>query len=241
MNTKRPIKLLIVDDEPQVRRLLRAGFELEHFSVTEADSGISGVKTAAMQPHDLIILDIGLPDMDGATVVERLRGWSNVPIIVLSARSNEHEKVRLLQAGADDYVVKPFGMAELIARAHSAVRRHVQVEIGDPVLKIGPMTIDFSQRMVLLSGTRIHFSQKEYKLIQILAKNEGRIVTHSQLLREIWGAGHEQSSHYLRVLVRKVRHLIEADPANPRLLQTESGIGYKLSAHSDAGDGRERS
>lgn len=230
MKSKRPTKLLIIDDEPQIRRLLRAGFELENFSVSDADTGILGVKSAAMESYDLIIVDLGLPDMDGQAVVERLRGWSNVPIIVLSARSSEQEKVRLLEAGADDYVVKPFGMAELVARAHSAIRRYVQGDVGTPIATIGPMTIDFSQRSLSLSGTKVHVSQKEYKLIQILAKHEGKIVTHTQLLREIWGEGHEQSSHYLRVLVRKVRHLIESDPANPKLLITELGVGYSLSA-----------
>lgn len=234
MNKTRLTRILIIDDEAPIRRLLRAGFERENCSVDEAETGSLGVKLAAMQPYDLIILDLGLPDMDGAAVVERLRGWSNVPIIVLSARSNEQDKVHLFKAGADDFVVKPFGMAELVARAHSAIRRYVQSEVGTPTVTIGPLTIDFAQRAVLLCGARIHLSQKEYKLIRILAKHEGKIVTHTQLLKEIWGEGHDDSSHYLRVLVRKVRHAIEADPANPKLLHTELGVGYKLSADVDA-------
>lgn len=220
--------VLVIDSEPQNCRLIHAGFESENFVVIEADTGQLGVKSAAIHSPNLIIIDPNLPDMDGAAVVERIRGWLNVPIIILSARSNEEEKVRLLNAGADDYVVKPYGMAELLARAHSAVRRHAQVDAGKPVVSIGHLTVDFAQRLVLVSGNPVRLSRKEYKLIQILAANEGKTLTHRQLMINIWGEGHEDSVHYLRILVRKVRNLIELDPKNPTLLLTELSIGYKL-------------
>ena len=161
-------------------------------------------------------------------MLERLRGWSTVPVIVLSVRSHEGEKVRLLEKGGDDYVVKPFGMAELLARAHAAMRRYVRVSTGEPVVKIGPLTIDLAARIVTIDGARVLLTPKEYRLLQLLAQHAGNVVTHQFLLKEIWGAPHLNDTHYLRIFMRKLRQKIEADPTQPRILLTELGVGYRL-------------
>jgi two-component system KDP operon response regulator KdpE len=220
--------VLVVDDEVQIRRFLRAGMELDDFVVQEAETGADALRAATLKPPDLVILDLGLPDMDGAEVLERLRAWSSVPLIVLSVRSNEAEKVRLLEKGADDYVVKPFGMAELLARARAAMRRQVRVTSGEPVVKVGPLSIDLAARNVTLHGARVTLTPKEYRLLQILAQHAGNVVTHQYLLKEIWGSPHLHDTHYLRIFVRKLRQKIESDPTQPRILQTELGVGYRL-------------
>src|SRR3984893_258205 len=227
MSEAKPLAL-VVDDEVQIRRFLRAGLELDGFAVEEAESGIQALRCATLQPPDLVILDLGLPDMDGSEVLERLRGWSTVPVIVLSVRSNEAEKVRLLENGADDYVVKPFGMAELLARAHAAMRRQVRATSGEPVVRAGPLSIDLAARFVTINGERVILTPKEYRLLQILAQHAGNVVTHQFLLKEIWGSPHIHDTHYLRIFVRKLRQKIEADPTQPRILMTELGIGYRL-------------
>jgi two-component system KDP operon response regulator KdpE len=220
--------VLVVDDEVQIRRFLRAGFELDGFVVQDAETGADALKHVTLKQPDLIILDLGLPDMDGGDVLERLRSWSTVPTIVLSVRSNEAEKVRLIQGGADDYVVKPFGMAELLARAHAAIRRQVRTSSGEPTVKAGPLTIDLAARIVSLNGQRVMMTPKEYKLLQILAQHAGNVVTHQYLLKEVWGSPHMHDTHYLRIFVRKLRQKIEEDPTQPRILLTELGIGYRL-------------
>jgi two-component system, OmpR family, KDP operon response regulator KdpE len=220
--------VLVVDDEVQIRRFLRAGFELDGFVVQDAETGADALKRVTLKQPDLIILDLGLPDMDGGDVLERLRSWSAVPTIVLSVRSNEAEKVRLIQGGADDYVVKPFGMAELLARAHAAIRRQVRTSSGEPTVKAGPLTIDLAARIVSLNGQRVMMTPKEYKLLQILAQHAGNVVTHQYLLKEVWGSPHMHDTHYLRIFVRKLRQKIEGDPTQPRILLTELGIGYRL-------------
>jgi two-component system, OmpR family, KDP operon response regulator KdpE len=227
MTNSQPI-VLIVDDELQIRRFLRAGFELEQFTVLEADNADSGLRAATLRPVDLIVVDLGLPDRDGATIVERVRSWSGVPIIVLSVRASEDEKVRLLELGADDYVVKPFGMAELLARARAALRRHSRGATGEPAVKVGPLSIDLAARTVSLDGTRVQLSPKEYRLLQVLAQHAGNVVTHQHLLKEVWGARHVHDAHYLRIFVRKLRQKIEKDPTQPRILTTELGVGYRL-------------
>jgi two-component system KDP operon response regulator KdpE len=229
-----PASVLVVDDEIQIRRFLRTGFELDGFQVHEAETGTEALRAATLKPSDLIILDLGLPDMDGADVLERLRAWSSVPLIVLSVRGSEDEKVRLLELGADDYVVKPFGMAELLARAHSAMRRQLRAARGEPVIKFGPLSIDFTARAVSISGQRLMLTPKEYRLLQILAQHSGNVVTHQFLLREIWGNEHVDDTHYLRIFVRKLRRKIEADPTQPRILLTELGVGYRLIAPDPA-------
>lgn len=228
MNNHAP-SVLLIDDEAQIRRFLRAGFEMDGFSVQDADNGQDGIRNATMRPPDIIILDLALPDIDGSEVLARLRSWSNVPVIVLSVRSDEDEKVKLLQMGADDYVVKPFGMAELLARSHAAIRRHTRNQSGDPVVNLGRLTIDLGNRAVFVEGERLSLTRKEFRLLQILAQHAGNVVTHGQLLNEIWGAGHDQDSHYLRIFVRKLRQKIEVDPTQPKLLLTELGVGYRLS------------
>jgi len=226
--TETPASVLVVDDEIQIRRFLRTGFELDGFMVHEAETGAEALRAATLQPSDLVILDLGLPDMDRADVLERLRSWSSVPIIVLSVRSNEAEKVRLLENGADDYVVKPFGMAELLARAHAAMRRHVRVSTGEPVVRVGPLAIDLAARIVSINGARVMLTPKEYRLLQLLAQHAGNVVTHQFLLKEVWGSPHLHDTHYLRIFVRKLRQKIEADPTQPRILLTELGVGYRL-------------
>jgi two-component system KDP operon response regulator KdpE len=219
---------LVVDDDIQIRRFLRAGLELEGIGVHEAAAGAEGIKAATLKPVDLVILDLGLPDMDGADVLERLRSWSRAPIIVLSVRASEEEKVKLLELGADDYVVKPFGMGELLARARAALRRQQGAAIGEPSVRIGPLVIDFARRVVTCDGVELELTPKEYRLLHVLAHHAGNVVTHQQLLREVWGPAHANDGHYLRIFVRKIRRKIERDPAHPRLLRTELGVGYRL-------------
>jgi two-component system KDP operon response regulator KdpE len=226
--TDSPPVVLVVDDEVQIRRFLRAGLELDGFVVEDAETGADALKSVTLKQPDLVILDLGLPDMDGGDVLERLRSWSTVPLIVLSVRSNESEKVRLLESGADDYVVKPFGMAELLARAHAAMRRQVRATTGEPVVKAGPLTIDLAARIVMLNSTRVTLTPKEYRLLQLLAQHAGNVVTHQYLLKEVWGSPHMHDTHYLRIFVRKLRQKIEQDPTQPQILLTELGVGYRL-------------
>jgi two-component system, OmpR family, KDP operon response regulator KdpE len=228
-----PPVVLVIDDEPQIRRFLRAGFDLEHFTVLEEETGEAGLRTATLRQLDLIVLDLNLPDMDGASIVERIRSWSAVPIIVLSVRASDDDKVRLLEAGADDYVVKPFSMAELLARARTALRRQARGAKGEPVVKLGALTIDLAARAVFNDGARIVLSPKEYRLLQVLAQHAGNVVTHNILVREVWGARHLQNSHYLRILVRKLRRKIERDPKQPRVLVSELGVGYRLTSGAE--------
>jgi len=225
--------VLVVDDEVQIRRFLRTGFELNGFSVVEAGTGAEAIRAASLQPVDLVIIDLGLPEMDGSEVVERIRSWSNVPIIVLSVRSSEADKVKLLELGADDYVVKPFGMAELLARVRVALRRQMRAASGEPTVKVGPLVIDLSARAVLLNGSRLTLTPKEYRLLQVLAQHAGNVVTHQHLLREVWGSVHEHDTHYLRIFVRKLRQKIEPEPNSPRILLTELGVGYRLAGEND--------
>jgi two-component system, OmpR family, KDP operon response regulator KdpE len=226
--------VLLIDDEPKIRRFLRAGFELDGFSVLEAENAGEGLKIATFSPPDLIILDLALPDLHGTEVLERIRSWSNVPIIILSVVAQEDEKVRLLQAGADDYVVKPFGMAELLARSEAALRRYFKSATESPVVTAGPLSVDLVSRTVSLNNNRISLTRKEYRLLHILAMHVGLVVTHDQLLRDIWTGNQRDNIQYLRILVRKLRQKIEADPNYPRLLVTESGVGYRLQNRSES-------
>jgi two-component system, OmpR family, KDP operon response regulator KdpE len=220
--------VLLVEDEPKIRRFLRAGFELNGFVVLETENAADALKLATFSPPDLIILDLALPDLHGTEVLERLRSWSNVPVIILSVVSSEDEKVRLLQAGADDYVVKPFGMAELLARSEAALRRYFKTATENPVVVAGPLSVDLVTRKVLLNNNQIQLTRKGYRLLHILATHVGLVVTHEQLLKEIWTGNQRENIQYLRILVRKVRQKIETDPNDPRLLITESGVGYRL-------------
>jgi two-component system KDP operon response regulator KdpE len=222
--------VLLIEDEPKIRRFLRAGFEIHGFSVLEAENAADGLKAATFNAPDLVILDLALPDLHGTEVLERLRSWSNVPVIVLSVMSDENEKVRLLQAGADDYVVKPFGMAELLARSEAALRRYFKSATENPIVVAGPLSVDLVGRTVSLNKSQIRLTRKEYRLLHILATHVGLVVTHDQLLKEIWSGNQRDNIQYLRILVRKLRQKIETDPNDPRLLVTESGVGYRLQA-----------
>jgi two-component system, OmpR family, KDP operon response regulator KdpE len=225
--------VLVVDDEARLRRFLRAGFELDGFTVHESATGEDAIRTATLKLVDLVILDLGLPDMEGEQVVERLRSWSTVPIIVLSVRKNEDEKVRLFDLGIDDYVVKPFAMAEFLARGRAAVRRHSRSIHGEPIVTSGPLAVDLAGRTVSINGTRIQLSPKEYRLLQVLAQHQGSVVTHQHLLKEVWGVTRGHDSHYLRIFIRKLRRKIEQDPAKPKILLTELGVGYRLAQSAD--------
>jgi two-component system, OmpR family, KDP operon response regulator KdpE len=220
--------VLIIDDEVQIRRFLQSGFGAAGFSVREAKTAGEGIGSVMLRLPDLIILDLGLPDMDGAEVLQRCRSWSDVPVIILSGRASENEKVRLLDLGADDYVVKPFGMAELVARGRAAMRRRQHTMSGEIVLKLGHVTLDFATRSVSVEGRRILLTHKEYRLFEVLAQHAGNVLTHQHLLKEVWGTLHLNDMHYLRIMIRNLRKKIEADPTRPRIILTELGVGYRL-------------
>ena len=220
--------VLVIDDEPKIRRFLRAGFELQGFSVYEAEDAGQGLKAATFNAPDLIVLDLDLPDLHGGEILERLRSWSNVPIIILSVESSEEQKVRLLKMGADDYVVKPFGIAELLARSEAALRRYFKSSTENSVVVVGPLSVDLVTRSVSLNDRLIRLTRKEYRLIHVLATHVGLVVTHDRLLKDIWSGNQRENIQYLRILVRKVRQKIETDPNDPHLLITESGVGYRL-------------
>ena len=219
--------VLVIDDEPQIRRFLRAGFELHGYAVIEAADAAEGLKAATFDAPNLIVLDLGLPDLGGDEVLERIRSWSNVPIIILSIEANEQEKVRALRLGADDYVVKPFGIAELLARSDAALRRYFRSADKNPVVKAGPLVVDLASRAVSLDGKSVQLTRKEYALLHLLAAHAGLVVTHQQLVREIWGK-QSVNIQYLRILMRKLRQKIEPDPSQPHIIATESGVGYRL-------------
>ena len=227
MSELRP-QVLVVDDEPQIRRFLRLGLEDSGFSVLEAANAKAALRAAVAAQPALVVLDLGLPDAEGFEVLAQLRTWSRVPVIVLSVRSREAEKLRAFDLGADDYVVKPFGMPELLARVRAALRRRVQAEAPEPVFRVGALDVDLALRVVRVNGAPVRLSPKQYQLLQILVTNAGKVVTHRQLLTAIWGAAHRDDVQYLRVFVRKLRRRIEADAARPRYLMTELGVGYRL-------------
>jgi two-component system, OmpR family, KDP operon response regulator KdpE len=220
--------VLVIDDEIQIRRFLRAGFEREDFSVREAATGAAALGAAGQELVDLVIVDLGLPDIDGSEIVQWLRTWSTAPIIVLSVRSSEDEKVRLLDLGADGYVVKPFSMEELLARARAALRREARRATGQAIVHAGPLSINLEQRNVHVKGKEVQLSPKEYRLLQALAQRAGNVVTDQHLLKAVWGVTHLEDAHYLRIVIRKIRRKIEEDPTRPRILVTELGIGYRL-------------
>ena len=221
-------QVLVVDDEPQIRKFLRLGLEDSGFAVLEAANAQAALRAAVAAQPELVVLDLGLPDREGFEVLARLREWSRVPVIVLSVRSREDEKVRAFDLGADDYVVKPFGMPELLARVRAALRRRVEAEAPEPVFRVGALEVDLVRRVVRVNGALVRLSPKQYRLLQILVTNAGKVVTHRQLLNDIWGAAHRDDVQYLRVFVRKLRSRIEADPARPAYLLTELGVGYRL-------------
>jgi two-component system KDP operon response regulator KdpE len=220
--------VLVIDDEPQIRRFISAGLELYGYSVREAENGSAGLNAVAHARPDLIILDLALPDMSGMEVLQTIRSWSNVPIIVLSIQADEEQKVHLLRSGADDYMTKPFGIAELAARCEAALRRYHKATDKDPVVRTGPLTIDLVSRAVTLDGRHITLTRKEYQLLHLLASHLGLVITHNQLIKDIWGNSSPDNVQYLRTLMRKLRQKLEIDPSQPKLLISESGVGYRL-------------
>ena len=220
--------VLVIDDEPQIRRFISAGLELYGYSVREAENGSAGLNAVAHARPDLIILDLGLPDMSGIEVLQTIRSWSNVPIIVLSVQADEDQKVHLLRSGADDYMAKPFGIAELAARCEAALRRYHKAVDKDPVVRTGPLAVDLVSRAVTLDGRHITLTRKEYQLLHLLASHLGLVITHNQLVKDIWGNSSPDNVQYLRTLVRKLRQKLEIDPSQPKLLISESGVGYRL-------------
>jgi len=222
--------VLVIDDEVPIRRFLRAGLESQGYELIEVATGREAIAQAAMRSPDLLLLDLGLPDIDGFEIVRRIREWSAVPIIVLSAREKEGDKIQALDAGADDYVTKPFAMGELLARMRVALRRKYQ-EAADGeggVADFGELRIDFARRCVMLAGEEVRLTPIEYRLLSALARRPGRVLTHEQLLREVWGPAHISQHHYLRVYMAQLRHKLERTPARPKILLTEPGVGYRL-------------
>ena len=218
---------LVIDDEKQIRKLLRIVLEEQSYRVFEAENGQQGLAEAAQRMPDVVLLDLGLPEMDGLTVLARLREWSHVPIIILSVRDGPADKVAALDAGADDYVTKPFVSVELTARLR-AVQRRSQLSESEPFFQMGRLTIDFTSRKVTVKGEEVRLTATEYSLLKVLAQHAGKVVTHKHLLREIWGPNAEEQSQYLRVYMNHLRKKLETSPKSDRLLRTESGIGYRL-------------
>ncbi len=221
-------KVLIVDDEPQIRRFLRASLQSHDYAVIEAENGKEAVRACTVQRPDLVVLDLGLPDMDGLDVIALLREWSTVPIIVLSIRSDDADKIDALDRGANDYVTKPFSMGELLARMRVALRQGSREAENDPVIKAGEIAIDFAKRLVTVNGAPVKLSRKEYDLLRILASPPGKVVTHQQLLQEVWGQAYIEETQYLRVYIGQLRQKLERDPATPKHLLTEPGVGYRF-------------
>jgi two-component system KDP operon response regulator KdpE len=225
-------KILIVDDEPQILRFLRASLPPHGYECVEASTGTEAIRSFAKERPDALILDLGLPDQDGFAVIQAVRVNALTPIIVLSARSDVEGKVRALELGADDYVTKPFDMAELLARLKAALRHGLQAVGEAPIFRSGPLAVDLVNRRVTLDDNEVHLSPKEYNLLRFLVGHAGKVVTHQQLLKEVWGPAHLEDVQYLRVLMRQLRQKIEPDNAVARLLITEPGVGYRLFVQS---------
>ncbi|MBV9191517.1 MAG: response regulator [Betaproteobacteria bacterium] len=222
--------VLIVEDEPDIRQFLRSSLGAEGYRVVESATGERATIDAGTHKPDLAIVDLGLPDLDGVEVIRRIRSWSPMPIIVLSARALEQSKVQALDAGADDYVTKPFGVGELLARVRVALRHGSRSATGRPALKLGSVTVDLEKHAVRKSGAEVHLTALEFRLLTCLAQHLGMVVTHRQLLREVWGPSHVEHTHYLRIYMKQLRDKLEEDPVRPRYLVTETGIGYRLLA-----------
>ena len=227
--------VVLIEDEPQIRRFVRSALEAEGWLVHEADTAKKGLTEAGTRKPDLLVLDLGLPDGDGLDVIRDVRGWSGVPIIVLSARSDERDKIAALDAGADDYLTKPFGVGELLARVRANLRRPRTAngdgaahEEPDPVFRFGEVEVDRQARIVRRKGAEVHLTPIEYRLLCVLLANAGRVLTHRQLLREVWGPSHADQSHYLRIYMGHLRQKLEADPTQPVHLLTETAVGYRL-------------
>jgi two-component system KDP operon response regulator KdpE len=232
-------ELLIIEDDPQIRRFLRATFTAEQYRFHEADTAQEGLAQAAARQPDLIVLDLGLPDRDGLEVIRRIREWTQIPIIVLSARGQEEDKIQALDSGADDFVSKPFAVGELLARIRAALRRAATInDSGSGATFVaGRMDVDLEKRVVRVAGNEVHLTPIEYKLLQLLIRHAGKVVTQRQLLKEVWGPQHIEQAQYLRVYMAQLRRKLEADPARPKNLLTEPGVGYRLMPGQSSSDG----
>jgi len=223
--------VLVIDDEVQIRRLLRVTLEANGYRVWEASTGNDGIVEAAQRRPDVVVLDLGLPDLDGLTVLKRLREWSRVPVLILTVREADDEKVKALDAGADDYVTKPFSTAELLARLRVALR-HIQPMPENAVFRHGGLEVDLASRRVTMCGREVRLTPTEYAFLRLLVRNAGRVVTQRQILAEVWGPKAVEQTHYLRVYAAHLREKLEPDPARPEFILTEPGVGYRLTAPS---------
>jgi two-component system, OmpR family, KDP operon response regulator KdpE len=222
--------ILVVEDEPEIRQFLRSSLHAEGYRVVESPNGRRGEIDAGMHKPDLAIVDLGLPDFDGLEVIKHIRAWSPMPIIVLSARIQERQKINALDSGADDYITKPFGIGELLARVRVALRNSVRVETGQTILSLGPASVNLEKRTAVRDGQEVRLTAIEFRLLACLAQHLGMVVTHKQLLQEVWGPTHMDDTHYLRVYMKQLRDKLEPDPVRPRYLLTETGVGYRLVA-----------
>lgn len=224
-------RVLVIEDELQIQRFLRVSLTSQGFEVLQVQSGRGGIEAVAREAPDAVILDLGLPDIDGLDVVRELRGWTTVPILVLSARGREQDKIAALDAGADDYLTKPFGVGELMARLRVALRHAARSAAGEPAVatfSTGSLRVDLARRQVFVDGEEVRLTPNEYKLLATLVEHAGKVLTHRQLLRAVWGPGYLTEVHYVRLYMAQLRHKLEADPARPRYLRTEPGVGYRL-------------
>lgn len=221
-------RILIVDDEPAIRRFLNSALAAHGYAVVQAETARDGIAAVHRDKPDLVVVDLGLPDIDGQQLIQQLRAFSKVPIIVLSVRDDEAGKVRALDNGADDYVTKPFGVDELLARVRTALRHRFQQQGSEPMIRAGALEIDLARHMVRFRGEALKLSRREFALLRVLAEHAGKVVTHQQLLTQVWGEAHRDDTEYLRVYMRQLRAKIEADPQQPALLVTEPGVGYRL-------------
>ena len=232
MTTTEPL-ILLIEDEPQIRRFLRAALTNHNYRLIEAETGQEGIEQILQRQPALIILDLGLPDMDGLEVTRRVREWSSTPIVILSARGQEQDKVDALDAGADDYLTKPFGVAELMARLRVALRHAARGDDATTTtFTTGPLRVDLVRQQVFIDEREVHLTPIEYKLLVTLVRHAGKVLTHRQILREVWGPGYATESQYLRVYMGQLRHKLEENPARPRFLRTEPGVGYRLLSDS---------
>jgi len=232
--------ILVVEDEPEIRRFLRAAFGAEGYRVVESASGRRGAIDAGSHKPDLAIIDLALPDIDGIEVIRQIRAWSPMPIIVLSARIAERAKIEALDAGADDYVTKPFGVGELLARVRAALRHVARANSGAPHLRLGDVLVDLQARRAMRGDVDVHLTRIELRLLATLARHLGMVVTHRQLLTEVWGPTHVNDTHYLRIYMKQLRDKLEADPVRPQHLITETGVGYRLLADEVRADDAQR-
>ena len=225
--TQKGLRVLVVDDERAIRKYLRAALTAQGIVVLEASNGEDALNAAALDHPDVVILDLGLPDLEGIEVTRRLREWTKIPIIILSVREQESDKIAALDAGADDYLTKPFGTGELMARMRAAIRRSNQSD-GEPIIAVNQLKIDLTQRRVTVENVEISLTPTEYDILCLLAQNAGKVLTHNQLLIKVWGHAYEGDLHILRVNISNLRRKIEADPNRPYYIQTEAGVGYRL-------------